>query len=366
MSNGAHTVLLLPGDGVGHEIIAEAEATLAKIAGNSGIELRFERAKIGGEAIDAYGVPLRDEDIERARAADAVLLGAVGGPRWDNVEASIRPERGLLRLRQTLGLYANLRPVRVFDALVDASPLKPEVARGSDFVIVRELTGGIYFGKPSEVRATPEGREAIDTLPYTEEEIERLARLGFELARGRRKKVTSVDKSNVMATSRLWREIVNEVAEDYPDITLEHALVDACAMRLISRPNDFDVLVMENMFGDILSDEAAVLAGSLGMLPSASLGTAQNSAGGQFGVYEPVHGSAPDIAGQGIANPTGAILSAAALLRYSFGMEAEASTIERAVEQVLNEGVRTRDIAGADDSVSTAEFGHQVRETLSK
>lgn len=364
MSQDSYKIVLMPGDGVGPDVLTEAEATLETAASLAGFSVQFERVAIGGAAIDAYGVPVRDEDIATARAADATMLGAVGGPKWDSVEPEIRPERGLLKLRQELELFANLRPVRVFDALVDASPLKPEIARGADLLIVRELTGGIYFGQPSEQRTTDAGREAVDTLPYQEREIERLVRLGFELAKGRRQKVTSVDKSNVMSTSRLWREIATEVGADYPEITLEHALVDACAMQLISRPGSFDVMVMENMFGDILSDEAAVLAGSLGMLPSASLGTATNQHGGQFGMYEPIHGSAPDIADQGIANPTGAILSAASLLRLSLKRDAEAELIEKAVETVLNDGARTADIAGDATPASTAEFGHLVREAM--
>ncbi len=272
------------------------------------------------------------------------------------------PEAGLLKLRQSLGLFANLRPISVHEALIDASPLKPDVVRGVDLVIVRELTGGIYFGKPSERWMDDSGRQAVDTLPYGEVEIARIAELAFSMARTRRGKVTSVDKANVMATSRLWREVVSEVGGDHPEIALEHALVDSCAMRLISRPLDFDVMVMENMFGDILSDEAAVLAGSLGMLPSASVGG--GVAGRQFGVFEPIHGSAPDIAGQGVANPCGAILSLAMLLRISLGREAEAGAVEGAVASVLDEGARTRDIAGSGASLSTAEFGDLVRDAL--
>ena len=309
-------------------------------------------------------MPLRQEDATLAAKVDAVLLGAVGGPRWDAQPRALRPEAGLLTVRRTLGLFANLRPVKVFDALVDASPVKPAVTRGVDLLIVRELTGGLYFGKPSKVWSTTRGRRAVDTLAYREQEIDRLARLGFEQARARRGKVTSVDKSNVLASSQLWRTVVNEVAADYPDVQLEHALVDSSAMTLITRPRDFDVLITENTFGDILSDEAAVLAGSLGMLPSASLGSRRLRHGGLFGLYEPIHGSAPDIAGKGVANPCGAILSAAMLLRVSLGRSADADAIERAVEATLAGGARTRDIAANGAAVSTAEFGASVRAAL--
>ena len=368
-----YELLLLPGDGVGPEVLAEAEATLDVVATHAGFEVNVQTAGIGGAAIDAHGVPVRDEDIELARMADAVMLGAVGGPKWENAAPEIRPEAGLLKLRQALGLFANLRPIKVFDALADASPLKADVVRGVDLVIVRELTGGIYFGEPSRRWTTegPEGaeRRAVDTLPYAEQEIERIVELAFAIASTRRNKVTSVDKANVMATSRLWREIATEVGTRYPDVELEHALVDSCAMRLISRPLDYDVMVMENMFGDILSDEAAVLAGSLGMLPSASLSGAaparEGSPAVQFGLYEPIHGSAPDIAGQGLANPCGAILSLAMLLRTSFGLESEAAATEQAVSAVLDDGARTRDVAGGGTHVSTTEFGDLIREALS-
>ena len=358
-----HKLLMLPGDGVGPEVLAEAQATLEQIASARGFEVECTTANIGGAAIDAHGVPVRDEDIELARSCDAVMLGAVGGPKWENVAPEIRPEAGLLKLRQALGLFANLRPIRVYDALVDASPLKPEVVRGVDLVIVRELTGGIYFGQPSKRWEDEHGRQAVDTLPYSEAEIRRIAELAFQMAGARRKRVTSVDKANVMSTSRLWREVLTEVGNEYPDIELDHALVDSCAMRLISRPLDFDVMVMENMFGDILTDEAAVLAGSLGMLPSASIG-AGGEPGRQFGVYEPIHGSAPDIAGQDVANPCGALLSLAMLLRTSLGLEAEAAAVEAAVDTVLNDGARTRDIAAGETAVSTSEFGDLVRQAL--
>ena len=359
-----YRIVRMPGDGVGPEVLAAACGVLDLVARGADFAVEYADVHIGGAAIDAHGVPVRVEDIELARGADAVLLGAVGGPKWDNVAPEIRPEAGLLKLRQSLGLFANLRPIKVFDALVDASPLKPEVVRGVDLLIVRELTGGIYFGKPRKQWTTSRGRRAVDTLIYREHEIARLAELGFQLAAMRRGKVTSVDKANVMASSRLWREIVNETAQRHPEVAIEHALVDSCAMRLISRPGDYDVMIMENMFGDILSDEAAVLAGSLGMLPSASLSgqppSRPGSEGVAFGLYEPIHGSAPDIAGTGRANPTGALLSIAMLLRISFGREAEAAAIERAVAKVLDGGGRTADIAAGGPVLATEEFAARV------
>jgi 3-isopropylmalate dehydrogenase len=363
-----YRVVTMPGDGVGPEVQAMACAILDQVAAARGFAVEYSEVNIGGAAVDAHGVPVRDADIELAREADAVFLGAVGGPKWDTVAPEIRPEAGLLKLRQSLGLFANLRPVKVFDALVDASPLKPEVVRGVDLLIVRELTGGIYFGKPRRQWSTARGRRAVDTLIYREHEIARLADLGFRLAGGRRGKVTSVDKANVMASSRLWRDIVNETAAGYPSVTFEHALVDSCAMRLISRPGDYDVMIMENMFGDILSDEAAVLAGSLGMLPSASLNgrppSQADAAGVEFGLYEPIHGSAPDIAGKGVANPSGAILSIAMMLRISFGRAAEADAVERAVGAVLDAGARTADVAAGGSALSTQEFSALVRDAL--
>ncbi len=367
MSGTVYRVLLLPGDGVGPEVLGEARALLEAVGEAVGVDFAVEEALIGGAAIDAYGVPLREADVERALASDAVLLGAVGGPAWDHLPKETRPEAGLLGLRKALGLFANLRPVKVFDALVDASPLKPEVARGADLLVVRELTGGLYFGQPSERTRDAAGRRAVDTLPYTEAEVERIADLAFRLARQRRGKVTSVDKANVLNTSQLWREVVSEVGARYPDVALEHALVDSCAMRLISRPRDFDVLVTENLFGDILSDEAAVLAGSLGMLPSASLHgrppSRPGTAADLFGLYEPVHGSAPDIAGRGVANPIGAVLSAAMMLRFSFGLAQAADAVEAAVDDALKAGYRTSDLAGPGrPAAPTAEMGREIRE----
>jgi len=362
-------LLLLPGDGIGPEVIAAARRVLEAVGTRRGYHFSFEEDLVGGCAIDAYGTPLADETLERARAVDAVLLGAVGGPKWDHLPKAARPEAGLLRLRKELGLFANLRPVRVFDALADATPLKPDVVRGVDLIVVRELTGGLYFGQPSELRREPSGRWAVDTLPYREEEIARIVDLAFQLARARRRKVTSVDKANVLNTSALWREIASEIGARYPDVTLEHQLVDSCAMRLIARPRDFDVLVMENLFGDILSDEAAVLAGSLGMLPSASLhGRPPERPGSpavRYGLYEPVHGSAPDIAGKGIANPIGAILSAAMLLRWTLGDERAASAVEQAIDRALAAGARTADLARPGESaLDTEQFTDRVLEQL--
>jgi 3-isopropylmalate dehydrogenase len=368
MSVESFRIMLLRGDGVGPEVIEEAVKTLDLTTSMGGFEIEYVDALIGGAAIDAHSTPIRDEDIDAARGCDAILLGAVGGPAWDHLDRGSRPETGLLRLRYALGLFANLRPIKVFDALVDASPLKPHVVRGVDLLIVRELTGGLYFGKPSKQWTTSRGRRAVDTLIYREHEIERVVRLAYQLAAGRRAKVTSVDKANVLSSSQLWRAVTTEIAAEHPDIETEHALVDSCAMRLISRPADYDVMVMENTFGDILSDEAAVLAGSLGMLPSASLNGRKPSRRGstarQFGMYEPIHGSAPDIAGKGVANPSGAILSAAMMLRTSLGKSAEADAIEAAVDAALNTGARTADIAAGGSALSTTQFGNAVRDNL--
>jgi len=349
------TITLLPGDGIGPEVVAEACKVLEAVAARSGHTFTFTKAPIGGIAIDEAGMPLPDESLAVCQASDAVLLGAVGGPKWSDPRASVRPEQGLLRLRKELGLFANLRPVKVIPALVGTSPLKPELVTGVDLVIVRELTGGLYFGQPQGRCDDDKGRAAVDTLYYTESEIERLMRVAFELARRRRQKVTSVDKANVLASSRLWREVAHEVARDYPDVVCEDLLVDACAMHLMRRPAEFDVVATENMFGDILSDEASMLAGSLGMLPSASLGSEPP------GLYEPIHGSAPDIAGQGLANPLATILSAAMLLRSGLGLLEEADAVEGAVEAVLAAGHRTADLARAGQpSVSTSAMGDLV------
>src|SRR6188508_3564081 len=342
-------VVAIPGDGVGPEVIDAARRVVDVAGARFGFDVQWTEILAGGSAIDTYGVAMRPADVELCRAADAVLLGAVGGPKWSDPSAAVRPEQALFALRGGLGLFANLRPVTVHPALVPSSPLRPELLAGVDMVIVRELTGGIYFGDRTEASPEPGARTALDTLPYAEHEIARIVRLAFELARGRRGVVTSVDKANVLATSRLWRRVTDEIAVEYPDVTLNHQLVDSCAMLLVRRPADFDVMVTENMFGDILSDEAAVLTGSLGVLPSASLGD------GKLGLYEPIHGSAPDIAGKGICNPLGTILSAAMLLRHSLGLEQEATAVETAVDKALAAGVRTRDLGGDADTRAMGE-----------
>jgi 3-isopropylmalate dehydrogenase len=332
--------VVLPGDGIGPEVTAEAVRTLRAVAARRGHSFGFVERLMGGCSIDARGVALTDDVLAECRAADAVLLGAVGGPKWDDPQARVRPEQGLLALRKGLGVFANLRPVEVHPTLVDASPLKPERVRGVDILVIRELTGGLYFGQPKG-RETRDGVErAVDTLEYHDFEVRRVVELAFRMAAGRRKKVTSVDKANVLESSRLWRQVATAVGQAHPDVALEHMLVDTASMRLVTSPAAFDVVVTENMFGDILTDEASVLAGSMGMLPSASIGD------GGPGLYEPIHGSAPDIAGKGIANPLGTILSAALALRHSLGLEAEARLIEGAVSDVLSAGCRTADLGG--------------------
>jgi 3-isopropylmalate dehydrogenase len=340
-------IAILPGDGVGPEVTAAACRVLQAAAQTGGHRFHFEEHRIGGSSIDQYGTPLSDETLRACQSADAVLLGAVGGPKWDNPTASVRPEQGLLRLRKEMGVFANLRPVRLYPALADASPLRPDRLAGVDLLVVRELTGGLYFGQPRERTLVNGHTRAVDTLVYHDYEIERVIEMAFQLAQKRRGKVTSVDKANVLETSRLWRQTAEKVRARYPDVALEHMLVDTAAMRLVASPASFDVLVTENMFGDILTDEASVLPGSMGLLPSASLGS------GGPGLYEPIHGSAPDIAGKGIANPTGTILSAALLLRYSLRLENEAAAIETAVEQVIASGRRTADLGG---QLTTAEM----------
>jgi len=333
-------ITLLPGDGIGPEIVTEAVRVLETIASKHGHSFTFNERLMGGCSIDKYGSSLTDETLADCQAADAVLLGAVGGPKWDDPNAKERPERGLLALRKGLGVFANLRPVKVHPALIEWSPLKAEKLEGVDIIVVRELTGGLYFGWPKG-RDIKDGRErAVDTLEYYDYEVKRVLDLAFKLAKGRKNKVTSVDKANVLESSRLWRQIATKVGAENPDVELEHVLVDTASMRLITGPAWMDVVVTENMFGDILTDEASVLAGSMGMLPSASLGEAGP------GLFEPIHGSAPDIAGQGIANPVGTILSTAMLLRHSLGLEAEAVSIEVAVDQSITDGARTVDVGG--------------------
>jgi 3-isopropylmalate dehydrogenase len=358
-------ITLLGGDGIGPEVVAEGVKVLRRVAECHGHTFEFTEALIGGIAIDETGNPLPDATVAACQASDAVLLGAVGGPKWSDPHAAVRPEQGLLGIRAALGLYANLRPVKVYGALAGASTLKPEVVTAVDMLILRELTGGLYFGKPQGQSGRAPDREAVDTLRYTEGEISRLMRMAFELARGRRGKVTSVDKANVLASSRLWRTVAHEVASDYPDVQLEDILVDACAMYLIRRPADFDVIATENMFGDILSDEASMLAGSMGMLPSASLGDTGSDTGRRMGLYEPIHGSAPDIAGQGIANPLATILSGALLLRWSLNLPAEADAVEAAVDAVLAAGYRCRDIVTPGGTLlDTRDMGSAVTERL--
>jgi len=333
-------ITLLPGDGIGPEVVAAGRAVLEAVAKKAGHEFTFREYLIGGCAIDAEGMPLGEATLRACQASQAVLLGAVGGPKWDDPSASMRPEQGLLALRKGLAAFANLRPVKTYPALVGASPLKPEKLVGVDLLVVRELTGGLYFGQPKGRMVVNGRRRGVDTMEYFDDEIQRVVKVAFDLARGRRKKLTSVDKANVLDSSRLWRQVANEVAVDYPDVTLEHMLVDTAAMRLVTWPAGFDVIVTENTFGDILTDEAAVLGGSMGVLPSASLGS------GGPGLYEPIHGSAPDIAGKGIANPIGTILSVALMLRYTFHLENEARQIEAAVEAVIAAGQVTTDLGG--------------------
>jgi 3-isopropylmalate dehydrogenase len=339
-------IALLPGDGIGPEVVAAARRVLVRVAEVHGHEWRFELAPIGGAAIDALGDPLPRETLASCERSDAVLLGAVGGPKWSDPTAPVRPEQGLLAIRKHFGLFANLRPVRVFASLAAHAPLRSELLRGVDLLFVRELTGGAYFGARQE---QGDGDSAFDTMAYSVAEVRRVAHVAFRAARQRRGKLTSVDKANVLASMRLWRRTVVEVAREYPDVELEHVLVDACAMYLMTRPASFDVVLAENMFGDILSDEAATLAGSLGMLPSASQGE------GRFGLYEPIHGSAPDIAGKGLANPIGTILSAAMLLRHSLGLEREAAQVEHAVASALDAGLRTADIVVPGSPVASTE-----------
>jgi 3-isopropylmalate dehydrogenase len=349
-------ITALPGDGIGREVTEQALVVLERLADGFGHELEIEEKEIGGAALDKCGDPLPDSTLKSCFSSQAVLLGAVGGPKYDHYQRELRPEAGLLKLRQQLGTYANLRPAVFYPALHACSPFREEVARGTDILIVRELLGGLYFGEPRSISSVGERREAINTMRYSEQEIERIARMAFQLAGKRRKRVTSVDKSNVLECSRLWREVVARVAKEFPEIQLSHMYVDSAAMSLVLNPSAFDVVLTENMFGDILSDEAGGVVGSLGLLASASIG-------GSVGIYEPVHGSAPDIAGKGIANPLGAILSIALMMRHTFNLEKEAETIEVGVLSTLEGGFRTADLARSGERiVSTEDMGHQIAE----
>jgi 3-isopropylmalate dehydrogenase len=351
-------LVVLPGDGIGPEVTSEGIKVLQALCKRFGHDVALHYGLVGGVAIDESGTALSVDTLKRCRDADAVLLGSVGGPKWDDPQATVRPEDGLLELRKGLGLFANLRPVKVFHPLVDSTNLKPEVIKGVDLIFVRELTGGLYFARPKRQWRTSQGRRATDSMTYSEQEIERIIRVGFELARSRLKKLVSVDKANVLESSRLWRQVAIEMANEYPDVELEHMLVDACAMRLIQNPAYLDVLVTENTFGDILTDEASMLAGSMGMLPSASLAKVPQVGTKIFGMYEPIHGSAPRRAGLNIANPIAIILSIAMMLRYSAGLIPEAQIIEAAVEEALKEGYRTYDIMDEGKiQVGTREMG---------
>ena len=342
-------IVVLPGDGIGPEVTAQAVRVLEAVARKGGHAFEFEERLMGGCSIDAHGTALTDEVLRACQASSAVLLGAVGGPKWDDPTAKVRPEQGLLGLRKGLGVFANLRPVKVHPALLDSSPLKPDRLKGVDILVIRELTGGLYFGQPKGRDRTAKGERAVDTLEYHDFEVRRVVDLAFRLARARRKRVTSVDKANVLESSRLWRQIATQIGQSNPDVALEHVLVDTAAMKLVQAPASLDVVVTENMFGDILTDEASVLAGSMGMLPSASIGEKGP------GLYEPIHGSAPDIAGKGVANPLGTILSAAMLLRHSLGLEVEAAAIEEAASRAITDGARTRDLGGTLSTVQMAD-----------
>ncbi|HEU4711446.1 MAG TPA: 3-isopropylmalate dehydrogenase [Pyrinomonadaceae bacterium] len=352
-------VTVLPGDGIGPEVTAEAVRVLQTVAGIHGYRFEFEEHAIGGAAIREFGSPLPRTTLDACLASDAVLLGAVGAPEYDRLPANQRPEAGLLLLRRALGGYANLRPAICYPAIAECSPLRSEVSHGADILFVRELLGGLYFGEPRGFTGTNGSTAAHNTMQYSVEEIERVARVAFEAARKRRNKVTSVDKANVLETSQLWRQTVTRVAESYPDVTVNHLYVDACAMHLITSPRLFDVVLTENLFGDILSDEAAVITGSLGMLASATVG-------GEVGLYEPVHGSAPDIAGKGVANPCGAVASAAMMLRHSANLEHEARDIELAIQHVLDTGYRTADIASGGHATSTSDMGELICEAVTE
>ncbi len=359
-------IAVLPGDGIGPEVTVEGVKVLEALGRAFGHNFSLEHGDVGGISIDKHGVALLPEVRDLTQSVDAVLFGAVGGPKWDDPSATVRPEDAILQLRSHMGVFANIRPVKVYSWLADSSSLKPEVLEGVDMVVVRELTGGLYYAEPKGRHETPQGWTAVDTMRYSEAEIERILRVGFELARSRRGKLASVDKANVLECSRLWRSVATEMGKEYSDVELEHLLVDSCAMQLIQRPAQFDVIVSENTFGDILTDEAAMLAASMGVLPSASLSEVPVTGRKTLGLYEPIHGTAPDIAGQGKANPIASILSVAMMLRYSLGLTEEAASVERAVDQVLASGSRTADIAvGGATPLSTVEMGDQITAAIS-
>lgn len=353
-----YNIAVLPGDGIGPEVVREGIKVLNRVGEKFGHKFSFQEASIGGHALDTAGKPLPEKTIELCKNSDAVLLGAVGGPQWDNNPPDLKPEKGLLGIRKELGLFANLRPATLYSSLIQASSLKHELVDGVDILVIRELTGGLYFGSPRGFHQSNGERVAINTLSYSESEVRRIAKVAFEAARKRKRKVCSVDKANVLETSQLWRRVVTEAGKSYPDVELSHMYVDNCAMQLIRNPKQFDIIVTENMFGDILSDEAAMLTGSIGMLPSASLG-------GKVGLYEPVHGSAPDIAGQGKANPIAAIASIAMMLKYSFDLEKEAQSITESIEKVLRQGYRTADIYSNNGKlVKTTEMGDLITKNI--
>ena len=358
-------IAVLGGDGIGPEVTNESVKVLNAVSKAFGHTFNLTYGDVGGISIDKHGTPLLDEVRELAGSSDAVLFGAVGGPKWDDPTANMRPEDGLLQLRAEMGVFANIRPVKVYPNLIESSVLKPEVLEGVDMVVVRELTGGLYYGEPKGRNETANGWTSVDTMFYTEAEIERVLRVGFELAQGRRGKLASIDKANVLECSRLWRHIATNLAPEYPNVELEHVLVDACAMQLVQDPRRFDVIVAENTFGDILTDEAAILAASMGLLPSDSLSDVPIAGRKISGFYEPIHGTAPDIAGKGIANPIGSILSTALMLRYSLGMTEEATSVEKAVESVLNNGSRTPDIiSDGGEKTSTTDMGDKIAQAI--
>ena len=355
------SILMLPGDGIGPEVARQGTIILERVGQEFDHKFNIDFDEIGGVAIDKLGTALPESALSKSKSSDAVFLAAVGGPKWDKPGADIRPEDGLLALRKGLNLFSNMRPVRTYPELINSSPLKREIMKDVDLLVIRELTGGLYFGKPKRRWETKSGRKAVDTMSYSEKEISRILKVGFEAAMRRSKRLTSVDKANVLATSRLWRDIAIELAPEYPDVELEHMLVDTCSMRIVDDPSHFDVIVTENTFGDILTDEASVLAGSMGMLPSASLAGIPSEQKRTFGLYEPIHGSAPDIAGQNKANPIGTILSIAMMLRHSLGLSEEAKAVESAVQDTIREGYRTADIAtSTEKAIGTDELGRII------